>query len=158
MTPSDFADLRRRYERLFGAEGVDSKVCDAVESGLALKLPDDLRSIASFYGGGLLGGVSHHAIASRGPAENIVDETLRLRQTAALPRGFVVLAQPPNGLIVLRSEEMKGDAPVIWCADYDVSRLTDLDSLTKPDIWPAYHAFFRHLLEIEEDERGESSA
>jgi hypothetical protein len=152
VTPAELAAIRRRYEGVFGPEGVEPAECDAIEAALGIRLPDDLRSIASFYSGGLLGGISHHAIASHGPPDNVVDETLRLREAAGLPRDLIVLAEPPGGLIVLNAGSASA---VVWCSDFDVPRLSDLTSLTKPDIWRDYYSFFRHLLELEEEERRE---
>lgn len=154
MRPDELVRLRQRYERLFGSEGVEAGECDAIEKILELRLPKPLREIAGFYGGGLLGGVSHHAIARHGPADNIVDETLRLRGSVSLPGDLIVLAEPPAGLIVLQAESDLCAAPVIWCSTQDVAKLASREPPSDSESWPDYAAFFGYLLALEEDEQG----
>src|SRR5262249_1310871 len=156
MTANELESIRQRYLRLFGSEGVRDGECEAIETTLGLWLPEDLKRISTFYSGGLLGGVSHHAIATRGPATNVVEETIRLRDAVSLPQEFMVLAEPPDSLIVIRTAATpQVDASVIWCSAFDVVRLVHIESPTKPDVWPSYYAFFRHLIEQEEEERQE---
>ena len=159
MTNKDFEEVRERYVRLFGEEGVEHGECPAIETTLGISLPQDLKRIATFYSGGLLGGISHHALATRGPATNVAEETTRLRAAAALPKEFVVLAEPPDSLIVLNTTQpAEKGTPVIWCSAFDIPRLARTDSLTKPEIWPDYYSFFRHLLDEEEEQRREGES
>lgn len=154
----DFDDLARRYRRLFGAEPGASGNVGRVERALGVKLPEDFARIAAFYGGGMLGGKSHHAIDSEGPANNIVHETLRLRRTVGLPRHIVALAEPAESLIVMETQRDPGDSVrVIWCDASDAKRLVDVSSLRSPTIWPDYGTFFAQLLKEEEEEREERS-
>jgi hypothetical protein len=147
--------LHSRYAAWFGEEPADPEACDAIEQALGLVLPLDLRGISSFYCGGLLGGISHNAISERGPADNVVDETLRLRASVGLPHEFIVLAEPPESLIVLRATaDPAVDNPVIWCSSVDVTRLAGMQLVADYDEWPSYSAFFGYLLDLEEEERG----
>ncbi len=158
MTEEDLELARVRYVRLFGNEGAAPGDLDAIEDALSVKLPSDFRKIAAFYSGGLLGGISLNSIAPSGPATNVVEETTRLRAAVSLPHEFVVLAEPPDSLIVLRTTgEPARPATVIWCSAFDVARLDRIDSLTTPDIWADYYSFFVHLLGQEEADRGEDS-
>lgn len=148
-------DLKRRYCSLFGVEPVERRAVEEIESRLDVKLPCDLKQIASFYRGGFLGGKSHHAISYLGPATNIVDETLRLRKTIGLPHRLITLAEPAASLIVLETtcDEIEM-TPVIWCDAIDATKLDKIEALNKPQIWSSYAAFFSYLLDEEEEERG----
>jgi hypothetical protein len=149
------AAAKERYQRLFGAEPAEVGACDDIEKRLGVPLPLDLRQIAEVYAGGLIGGIEHNSLADHGPATNVVDETERLRRNATLPHQLVVLAEPPDSLIVLRTVSSE-ECEVIWCSAFDVARLANPSSLTKPDIWSSYIGFFEHLLDLEEEERQES--
>ena len=118
---------------------------------MSLKLSQGFREIALFFRGGFLGGKSHHAIANGGPANNIVEETLRLRNAIGLPARFVVIAEPSESLIVM--ENGKDGSRVIWCDAFDVKNLENPEKLRSPKIWPSYSEFFAFLLNEEERER-----
>lgn len=118
-------------------------------------LPADFKEIASFYSGGIVGGISLHAFAATGPADNIVDETRRIRAAVGLPMSMVVLAEPAASLIVLDTKQQPGSSAVIWLDATDVRRLNDLQSLNNPQVWSSYAEFFGFLLDREMEERGE---
>ncbi|HSF39573.1 MAG TPA: SMI1/KNR4 family protein [Thermoanaerobaculia bacterium] len=156
MTTEELESIRSRYADLFGSEGVDKEKIADIERRLNLKLPDEFVRISEFYSGGLLGGVSHHAIDVEGPANNIVEETMRLRDTAELPHDMVVLAEPPESLIVLQASGASGRAAsVMWVSHFDIARLSNPKTLREPQIWPDYYHFFSYLVDLEEDERSE---
>lgn len=143
--------LREQYVSLFADEGVQSDVLDAIEARLDVQLPADIREIASFYHGGMIGGISHNDFAIAGPANNVVDSTLRLRELIDLPHNLVVVAEPENGLIVLDTESL--ETAVIWCDAHDAANLGNRQFTSAPGTWASYAEFFTYLLEEEEDER-----
>jgi len=151
--------MRERYIRLQPSETTSLQELDRIEKILGIKLPKDFRSIASFYTGGFLGGISHNAISCEGPGYNVVEETLRLRASVNLPNRYLVLAEPPESLIVLdTSKKTSADSPtVLWCDATDVSRLDDPSLLTNPDTWISYSAFFSYMLSEEEEENRQSA-
>ena len=149
----DIGQLKEQYLGLFGDEGVSDDSLGSIESSLGISLPDDAKEIASFYGGGMVGGVSHHAFASEGPANNVVDETKRLRDAIQLLPKFVVLAEPANSLIVLDTSPPSDGPVVMWCDAQDATRLGKEQLASSPDVWNSYTEFFAYLLEEEEDER-----
>jgi hypothetical protein len=152
MNQKKITQMRQRYTTFFGEEPLRLGVIADLESTLGLILPDDMKSITQFYSGGIVGGISHNAFDSIGPATNIVNETQRLRSGIDLPHRFVVLAEPDESLIVLDVDS----GAVTWCGYFDVSRLGDSSKmLGKPSTWPSYADFFEHLLDIEGEERGE---
>lgn len=153
MNATDFKALRHEYVDLFRDEGVAEGVVAEIENALEVKLPEDLQKISEFYAGGILGGISHHALA-KGLADNIIQETRRLRESIKLPMRFVVLAEPPESLVLLDTESQRSGGPaVIWFNANETSKLPAIQNLTSPDTWPFYSDFFAHLLRVERDER-----
>lgn len=150
MTP---VDLRSRYVSWFGLEPTPDGEIEQVEEELGVRFPRDFRDISRFYSGGMLGGISHNAIAARGPATNITEETKRLRGAVGLPRGLIVLAEPPASLIVMDTNAMNDSPAIIWCDSSDVSHLGTSQKLRNPQTWKSYTEFFNFLLDNEAEER-----
>lgn len=144
--------LRERYLAFFGEEGVGDGVIEGIEARLGVALPEDFTQVAGFYSGGLLGGISHHEIASEGDATNLVEETLRIREAVGLPRNFIVLAEPPESLIVLSVDASNGSDAVIWCDAVEVNALRDNSFINPPQTWKTYADFFEYLLDSQDDE------
>jgi len=143
-------ELEKRYTQLYPSDGVDESVLKKVESMLKLKLPEDFCQIANFYSGGLLGGISNFAVASQDITPNIVEETIRLRNAINLPSRFIVLAEPPESLIVMDTENTPS---IIWCDATDAERIADMSFISEPETWDNYLEFFIKLLEDEEEEQ-----
>ncbi len=138
--------LKERYIALYGNEGVSENTLIDIEKKLNVKLPQDFREISLFYSGGLLGDITLYSIdLTYNP--NIVDETIRLRNDVNLINNFIVLAEPPESLIVLSLSDNK----VIWCDSVDVVRLFNNSFISKPEIWENYSSFFEKLLNDSEN-------
>ena len=152
-----FDERRRRYLSLFGDEPVTDNAIEQIESLLGVVLPEDFKDIASFYSGGIVGGISLHATATSGQADNISQETKTIRAAMGLPFSMVVLAEPPASLIVLDTNAHAGFPAVIWLDATDVRALKDISSLRHPQTWSSYAEFFDFLLERELEERGEAN-
>lgn len=147
---SSIEEIRERYIQLYPEGGVDENGLRKIEEILKLELPSDFRDIAKFYSGGLLGGISCFAFAYNGITPNIVDETLRLRNAIKLPTNFVVLAEPPNSIIIM---DTQNNPCVIWCDATDVERIGTMSFISPPDIWKTFFDFFTKLVEDEEEEQ-----
>lgn len=143
-------DLKNRYTQLYESDGVEEGVLNRIEGILKIKLPEDFREIADFYSGGLLGGISGFAFAYEDITPNIVEETLRLRNSIKLPSRFIVLAEPPESLIVMDTENIPS---IIWCDATDAERIRDMSFAIEPQTWGTYKQFFTKLLEDEEEEQ-----
>lgn len=149
MNETEFHRLHQGYVSLFGEEPAPIGAIDSLQSSLSVKLPSDVRKISEFYGGGFIGGKSHHAFAT-GAATSIAGETMRLRSAINLPHRFVVLAEPANSFIVLDVES----GVVTWCDANDVVHLHDSSKMSNPpETWSSYADFFAFLLAEEEEER-----
>ncbi len=147
---ANIQELEQRYTQLYPNDGVDKSVLSKIENILKLKLPEDFRQIASFYSGGLLGGISGFAFTYEGISPNIVEETLRLRNAIKLPAHFIVLAEPPESLIVMDTENVPS---IIWCDATDAERINNMSFVSSPQTWSTYLEFFTKLIEDEEDEQ-----
>ena len=144
-------ELKQRYVQLNSIDGIDEFVLQKIEGVLKVKkLPAEFRQISDFFSGGLLGGIDNFAFAYEGISPNIVEETLRLRAAIKLPTRFIVLAEPPESLIVMDTENTPS---VIWCDATDAERISTLDFVTEPQKWNTYLDFFNTMLDDEEDER-----
>lgn len=141
--------LKRRYTTHYPGEGTTEKQLDEIEKALGIRLPKSFREISAFYSGGLLGGISHFAIPDDWEP-NIKQETLRLRESTGLPSRFVVLAEPPESLIIM---DTSGNPEVIWMDAADAANWADRALASPVDAWETYGAFFEELLAEEEEER-----
>jgi len=144
---TDIVGLKGKYIELYGVEGCSTKELAKIEDALNVQLSHDFKKISEFYSGGFFGGISHHEIAIRGEAANIVQETLRIREAAGLNNEFIVLAEPSGSIIVL---DVRGKSSVIWCDAVEVDCLNTMEFITKPDIRESYASFFLHLLNQED--------
>lgn len=142
-------ELKERYLSLYKADTSSAEDISWVENTLSVRLPDDFKAISTFYTGGFLGGISHHAMFSATNPLNIVSETLRLRKSINLGTEYIVLAEPAESLIVLNV--CKSPA-VIWCDANDAEHLGTGELSTPPDCWENYASFFSYLLEREASE------
>jgi hypothetical protein len=145
---ADIETLRQRYIAEFGNEPCTNQVLSDIESVLKVQLPKEFKQISTFYSGGLLGGISHHEIACEGDATNIVRETLRLRSSIGLSGKYVVIAEPPESLIII---DTTGAPAVIWCDAVDAKNINSQEFANQPNTWENYSDFFEYLLDEEED-------
>ncbi|AVX25571.1 SMI1/KNR4 family protein [Pseudomonas syringae pv. atrofaciens] len=139
--------LKEKYKAYYDLDSGSKETLESIEKELAIKLPLDFKQIAMFYNGGLLGGISHHAISSDTNPLNIVDETLRLRKSINLADDYIVLAEPAESIIVL---DVSSVPAVIWCDAIDAENINTKKFSTPPDSWDSYASFFSYLLDREE--------
>jgi len=145
-------ELEKKYTQLYPSDAVEESVLKRIESILKIKLPEDFCQIANFYSGGLMGGISSFAVACEDVTPNIVEETIRLRNAINLPLRFIVLAEPPESLIVMDTENTPS---IIWCDATDAERIADMSFISEPQTWDSYSEFFKKLLEDEEEEQAQ---
>lgn len=67
-----------------------------------------------------------------------------------MPSRFIVLAEPPESLIVMDTENTPS---IIWCDATDAERIADMSFISEPETWDNYLEFFIKLLEDEEEEQ-----
>ncbi|OOM15887.1 SMI1/KNR4 family protein [Clostridium saccharobutylicum] len=142
-------ELKKRYLNLQQSDGVSNAVLAEIENELKVKLPSDFCEIASFYSGGYLGGISNYSFSNNDGSTNIIEETVRLRDTINLPLRYVVLAEPPESIIVMDTENIPS---IIWCDAVEVTKLNDKSFISKPNEWNSYAEYFAQLIEDEEDD------
>lgn len=148
--------MRSRYAALYGVEPTAKEELAKMEGQLNIRLPADLKQIAEFYAGGMLGEIPLLSIDCR-PQGSICSETLRLRRTIGLHCTTVLLADMSYSLIAMRCLSEGARNIVIW---YDAAVFSRIASHPLPDndpaavmVWETYAAFFIWLLEEEEKSR-----
>jgi hypothetical protein len=97
-------ELKKWYINLFPVDGISREEINEIQKELNLRLPIDFCEISEFYSGGMLGDVSLFSFAHINSAENIIDETIRLRKTVALLHIYIVLAEPSESVVVLNTQ------------------------------------------------------
>lgn len=145
---SNIQSIRERYDLLFTDDVIAPQAVAQIEQQLQLQLPDDFKEIASFYNGGLIGGISIFSYNDHHP--NIIEETLRLRKDIQLSRSLLFLAEPAESMIVLDTAQTPA---VIWCDSIDVHQLNDRSFQIATDTWNTFSDFFEYLLTQEEEEQ-----
>lgn len=145
---SNILDLKKKCLATLGSNGISNQELKQIESLLSLSLPDDFKLISEFFSGGTLGVIDNYSFV-QGPWDNIIDETIKMRNSIDLPHQFIVLAEPPESLIVLNVESSPS---VIWCDAIDVCHLEDNLYEVPPDTWNSYKDFFSKLLSDEDSE------
>ncbi|MCR8859843.1 MULTISPECIES: SMI1/KNR4 family protein [Bacillus] len=143
--------MKKRYEALYSNEGINDEDLVKIEEKLNIKLPEDFCEIATFFSGGYFGGISNHSFSNVDNSLNIIDETIRLREVVHLPSRFIVLAEPPESLIVM---DTLNTPAIIWFDGVEISELEKKSFTSKPDEWETYADYFEELLEEEEEEQG----
>lgn len=142
----EISKLRERYLEIAEPDGISVQELENIEYTLGVTLPDDFKQISQFFGGECLGAVENYSFV-QGAWDNITDETKRLREAVKLPFRFVVLAEPPESVIVMDVEDKPS---VIWCDLTDIYHLETKAYTGNPDVWESYSDFFAALLSDEE--------
>lgn len=137
--------IEERYESIYGKEPVQGNTILEIENILGVKLPTSFKEISKFYSGGLLGGISHYEIAIKGMADNLLRRTLELRKEINLSHRYLVLAEPPESIILL---DTISQPEVFWCNSEFVYDIVKYD-MSHFDTWRDYADFFLYLLNEE---------
>ncbi|WP_209304399.1 MULTISPECIES: SMI1/KNR4 family protein [unclassified Neisseria] len=130
-------EMKKEYEKIYGNEGVSKNDIELIEKKLFTKLPLDFKKITEFYSGGYMGGISHFGI-SEYDDENIIKETIKARVYLNLPTNYLVLAEPPESLILMDTQE---GSSVLWVDSNNIENISEK--------WNSYTEFFQYLLEEE---------
>ncbi len=140
----DIESLRKDYLDNYEEDGISDENIKTIERKLGIILPDDFKKIATFFNGGEVGAFDLYNFYFDENEYNIVDETLRLRESISLPMQYVVLAEMSESIILMN---VKSQPAIIWCDSYDVENIVSGNELNNPDLWDSYSAFFASMLE-----------
>lgn len=147
---ADIKDLRKRYLSIMKQDGINEIQLKDIEKTLNIILPKDFKEIAAFYSGGSLGVVDNYSFIKIYEGHNIIDETLRLRKTIDLSPNFIVLAEPPESIIVM---DLEVKPSIIWCDATDISNINKRSFCNEPNVWEDYSEYFNELLSDEEEDK-----
>lgn len=142
-------ELKKRYVEKYGHRPVLNDDIHKLEDVLSISLPNDFKEILKFYDGSGFYFLELLDISQNNNKLSVLTETLRLRSSVNLELRYLVLAEPPESLIVLDSMD---NGKVIWIDSYDIDSLNKNKFKCTPDIWPTFSSFFKYLLDEEDEE------
>lgn len=133
--------IKKRYLKVMESDGISKKDLHNIEKSLSIILPNDFKDISTYFSGGYIGSVDMYDFV--GSDINIISETLRLRNAIQLPNNYVVIAEPPESLIVMDTEKSPA---IIWCNSNDAENIKSSQYSIKPDKWENYSDFFNDMV------------
>ena len=148
--------IRKKYKALYGEEPASAEDINRIEISLGINLPNDFRRITEFWRGGIIGDIPMLEIAS-GATENVLTETLRLRDSISLNTGCLVLSDLSESIILLVCSEGNMYGKVLW---FDANILLSQASMDFSDVsraekdWGSFSEYFLYLLDEEYRNRG----
>jgi hypothetical protein len=148
----DTDELKRRFFELSGARPASTAFLERMQRELGITLPSAFTAVCAFYDGSGIDVVPMYSLSGGSPTFNPLFETRRLRDAIDLPARWLVLAEPPESLIVMECTE---PGRVLWLDAGDAHRLAVEDFAHAPDSWNSFVEFFSAILAEEEDERNE---
>lgn len=127
---------------------LSEKEVNNIEKRLGVFLPNDFKEIASYFSGGRVGIIEFYDFKDNNDI-NIIDGTLRLRESIHLPERYIVLAEPPESIVVM---DIKSKPSIIWCDAIDIENIESESCTNQPDVWESFSDFFYDMLleELEE--------
>lgn len=138
----DLSELKKKYLEVFPEDALNQDDLSAIEKKLGVALPDDFKEISKYFSGGSVGIIEFYDFKDNNDI-NIVDETLRLRENIRLSRQYIVLAEPPESIVVM---DIKNAPAIIWCDAIDIGNIESNNYLSQPDTWENFSDFFYDML------------
>lgn len=138
----DIEKIKSIYLEQYPEDGLREEEVKLIESTLNIKLPNDFRLISKFFSGGDVGIIDFFDFKRNNPI-NIIDETLRLRETIDLPFNFLVLAEPEESIVIL---DLNVKPSVIWCDAVEVDKIIERNFDNPPDVWECFSDLFYDML------------
>lgn len=138
----DIKFLEKEYLKFGEKNGIDDTILKKIEDTLKISLPSDFKQISKFFSGGDLGAIYNYDFEP-GEWDNIVGETIKLRSLVRLPKNFVVLAEPPESIILM---DVINNPTIIWCDALDIYNIKNKKCMNKPYLWENYSDFFYELI------------
>lgn len=138
-----------RYRSIRGEHPLSSKGLEALERDLGFELPDAFKRVSTVFSGE--GDMEIFSFDPAAPAPTVGSTTRRLRERGLIAPTDVVLAEPPESLVVWRNADI--DGVVLWLGAHDVERVLAMgeEPISDVDEWPDLGSFLESCL-IEEEE------
>lgn len=140
-----------RYRSILGEHPLGSKGLEALERDLGFALPETFRRVSTVFSGDLLGEMEIFSFDPAAPRPTVGCCTRYLRERGLVAPKDVVLAEPPESLVVWRNADI--DGVVMWLDAHDVERVLvrGEEPLTEADEWPDLGSFLESCLIKEEE-------
>lgn len=140
------SELKTKYLEVFPEDGLSQNELNAIEEKLCITLPDDFKEISKYFSGGSVGIIEFYDFKDNNDI-NIINETLRLRESIKLPEQYIVLAEPPESIVIM---DIKNIPAIIWCDSLDIENIKSHKYMSQPDVWESFSDFFNDMLLSEE--------
>lgn len=138
----NLSELKMKYLGVFPEDSLNQDELNAIEKRLGVTLPSDFKEISKYFSGGSVGLIEFYDFKDNNDI-NIVDETLRLRESIHLPEQYIVLAEPPESIVLM---DIKNIPAIIWCDSIDVENINSNDYSSQPDTWESFSDLFYDML------------
>lgn len=135
-------ELKMKYLEIFPEDSLNQDELNAIEKRLGITLPSDFKEISEYFSGGSVGIIEFYDFKDNNDI-NIVDETLRLRESIQLPEQYIVLAEPPESVVLM---DIRNIPAIIWCDCIDIENINGNNYLRQPDTWESFSDFFYDML------------
>ncbi|MDE5780456.1 MAG: SMI1/KNR4 family protein [Lachnospiraceae bacterium] len=110
------SELKMKYLEMFSEDALNQDELNTIEKRLGVTLPDDFKEISKYFSGGSVGIIEFYDFKDNNEI-NIIAETLRLRESIQLSEQYIVLAEPPESIVVM---DIKNVPAIIWCDSIDI--------------------------------------
>lgn len=144
-------EIKKMYEKFFTADGISKNEITKKEEELGITLPNDFKEITSFFSGGSIGPIEIYDFCYENEL-NIWKETERIRKAVDLELECIVLAEPPESIIIMHTEKKPA---IIWCDASDIYNIKTGKFDVEPEIWENFSDFFYDILMEEVELRDE---
>lgn len=138
----NLSELKLKYLEVFPEDALNQDELNAIEKRLGVTLPNDFKEISKYFSGGSVGIIEFYDFKDNNDI-NIVDETLRLRESMQLPEQYIVLAEPPESIVVM---DIKNVPTIIWCDSIDIENIESNNYSSQPDTWESFSDLFYDML------------
>ncbi|MBD5134349.1 MAG: SMI1/KNR4 family protein [Lachnospiraceae bacterium] len=136
------SELKMKYLEMFSEDALNQEELNTIEKRLGVTLPDDFKEISKYFSGGSVGIIEFYDFKDNNEI-NIIDETLRLRESIQLSEQYIVLAEPPESIVVM---DIKNVPAIIWCDSIDIENIESNNYSSQPDTWESFCDFFYNML------------
>ena len=110
--------IKTLYLEQFPEDGLTECEIKEIEDTLGVVLPNDFKDISQFFSGGTVGIVNFYDF-KRSNSQNVIDETIRLREIVNLPETIVVLSEEGESIVLL---DLNNTPAIIWCDSVEIEK------------------------------------
>jgi len=141
----DIVEIKKMYLSQYQRDGLFESEIEDIEKSLGISLPNDFKAIANFFSGGRVGIIEFFDFRRSNPL-NIIDETIRLRNSVGLSHNFVLLSEENESIVLL---DLVNQPSIIWCDSIEINKAITRVFENEPDYWNDFSDLFFDMLNEE---------